>query len=71
MDNVIWLAGTELFAAPYDDFYVAKARQYVSDMQMTSDDVRIVKRGDQVLVVAKQDVRHGSDSPEQSQAGNR
>lgn len=73
-DTAIWRIDLELFAAPYTDEMVDKARQYVSDMNLSADDVKIVKRADQVLVITKRELTYEiigqrSDNPGQDQAG--
>lgn len=75
MTDAVWDIGLEMFAAPYTDEYLAKARQYVSDMNLTSEDVKIVKRAEQVLVITRRDIpytieRERSDNPVQDQAGS-
>lgn len=52
----IWYIGTTLFAAPDEEYYLTKARQYVFDMNLNADDVKIVRKGDQILVIAKRDI---------------
>ena len=74
MTNAIWRIDLELFAAPYCDAMLEKARQYVSDMNLTSEDVKIVKRAEQVLVITRRDIPYEitgqrGDNPVQDQAG--
>lgn len=71
MTEVVWMSDTQLFAAPYGDETVAAARRYISDMNFTAVDVKIVHRGDQILVIARRDVGQRSNDSIKDPAGNR
>lgn len=45
-----------LFAAPHDPEAIDAARAYVRSQNLTSEDVRIVRRADQVLVLTKRTI---------------
>lgn len=47
------LSNYSLFAAPYDDEMVEEAKNYIRRENLTADEVRIVHRNDQVLVLTK------------------
>ena len=66
----VWPIHTELFAAPMSDNTVALARRYISEMKLLPEDVKIVQRGEQVLVIAKREINgQRSDDSEQGKAG--
>lgn len=50
-------AGWVLFATDESDAGVSDARQWCRDCGLTGDDVRLVKRDGQCLVIAKREVR--------------
>lgn len=52
-----WLSGLTVFAAPDIPESLTEARNYISAMHLTSDDVKIVRRGSQLLVICKRDIR--------------
>lgn len=49
-------AKTGLFAAPDDDQAIDEAKAYIARYNLTSDDVKIMRRNGQVLVETKRDV---------------
>lgn len=50
-------AGTVLYASDGSDAALAEARAWISERRLTRDDVKLVKRDGQVLVVAEREVR--------------
>ena len=64
-----WPIHTELFAAPHSAAMIDLARRYVSEMKLLPEDVKIVQRGEQVLVIARRDIRERSNDTQQDQAG--
>lgn len=52
-----WLRGLTILAAPDSPESLTEARNYISAMHLTSEDVKIVRRGSQLLVICKRDIR--------------
>ena len=52
----MWNEGLVLFACQDVDIAVIEAIQYIKDMELTKDDVRIVRRNGQVLVILKRNI---------------
>ena len=52
-----WLRGLNILAAPDSPESLTEARNYISAMKLTADDVKIVRRGSQLLVICKRDIR--------------
>jgi hypothetical protein len=50
-------AGTVLYASDASDDAAADARAYIRKHGLTRDDVKLVKREGQILVVAEREVR--------------
>lgn len=46
-------SGQQLFAAPDDEQAVIEAKKYITDNGYTSEQVKLVRRDGQVLVVAR------------------
>jgi ribosomal protein L36 len=60
-----WLRGLTILSAPDNPESLTEARNYISAMHLTSDDVKIVRRGSQLLVICKRDIREDrSPDPE-------
>lgn len=49
-------AGTVVFATEACDEGMAEARAHIKQMAWTRDDVRLIKRGDQVLIILERDL---------------
>lgn len=58
-------AGWVLFATDDSEAGISDARQWCKDNSMTGEDVRLVRREGQCLVIAKREV-----SPRQTSCGN-
>lgn len=50
-------AGYVLFATDASDEGIEDARQWISKQQFTKEDVKLIKRSDQCLVIAKRAVK--------------
>ena len=48
---------TVLYASDDSDTSIAEARNYVRTHGLTQEDVRLIRRGDSVMVVTKREVR--------------
>lgn len=49
-------SGTVLYASDDSDASVTEAREYIARMRLTSDDVRLIRKDGQILVVAKREL---------------
>lgn len=49
--GVTYKSGDQLFAAPCHAECVEAAKQYIKDNAYTQDEVKIVKRGEEVMVI--------------------
>lgn len=58
--KTMWIKGLELFAGPNDSITESHARAYIKDMKLTSEDVRLIRRNNMILVVLKRDIDGGS-----------
>ena len=47
---------TTLYASDNSEASVTEAREYIAQHGLTQDDVRFIKKGDYVLVVAKREL---------------
>lgn len=47
---------TLLFASPDVDIAIIEAKNYCKDMGFTKEDIKIVRRGSQILVIAIKDL---------------
>ena len=45
--------GTVMYASDDSPESIAEAREYIKRMGLTADDVRLIRKGGQVLVIAK------------------
>lgn len=53
----MWQKGLQIYAeTPEDEGSVQRARDYISRMNLTADDVKIVRREKQILVETKRDI---------------